>query len=222
MTDATVLEENPTGLAHNTLIVNDTEQRYGSDARSSVRRAAGYVYAVGDAADAYYTNPHYGQGDDKMLNVFQRELVTSCRSTRGVRPRRSAPVSNAVVKSLFHYPYNKPAITTDTITGTVGVARLFHKIILPATPALDWVDEASSGHDTWRLELRDATVRPNYLFMNVFQATGSTVTAMTPTERVTSEDGHMTGAVIKDAQQHHVIMFSADPLGTTPTGLIIC
>jgi len=220
-------EENPDWTqAHNTLLVDDTAQRYGTGTGKVLKYDAqpGYVYAVGDAADAYYTNPgHYGHGDDKMLQVFQRELVHILPQYIAVFDR-VVPLpafADAVVENLFHYPYNKPAVSADTITETLGAARLFHKIVLPATPALNWVDEASSGHDTWRLELQDATVRSSYLFMNVFQATASTVTAMTPTDRIASQDGNMTGAVIKDAVQHHVIMFSADPSGATPTGSII-
>jgi hypothetical protein len=63
---------------------------------------------------------------------------------------------------------------------------------------LTWHDEGPEGTDVWRLELSNATVHPSYLFMNVFQASASTVTAMVPTQRVTSKDGGMTGAVIKD------------------------
>jgi hypothetical protein len=219
--------ENPDWTwAHNTLIVNDTEQRFGSGTGKILKYDAqpGYVYAVGDAADAYYTNPgHYGRGEDKMLKVFQRELVHILPQYIAVFDRvvPESGFESAVVKNLFHYPYSKPAVSGETITETLGVARLFQKVVLPATPALTWVDEAGDGHDTWRLELRNASVAPSYLFMNVFQAGGSTVTAMTATERVTSEDGAMTGAVIKDAAQHHVIMFSADPTGATPTGSII-
>jgi hypothetical protein len=64
-------------------------------------------------------------------------------------------------------------------------------------------------------------VKPGYLFMNVFQASNSTVAAMAPTQRVSSKDGGMVGAVIKDPAQQHVIMFSADPNGATPAGSII-
>jgi hypothetical protein len=55
----------------------------------------------------------------------------------------------------------------------------------------------------------------------VFQASASTVAAMAPTQRVSSKDGGMVGAAIKDATQQHVIMFSADPNGATPAGSII-
>ncbi|HEX6792029.1 MAG TPA: hypothetical protein VF247_12020 [Candidatus Krumholzibacteria bacterium] len=220
-------DENPDWTwAHNTLIVNDTEQRWGNGTGKILKydAQAGYVYAVGDAGDAYYTNPgHYGEGDTKMLKVYQRELVHILPNYIAVFDRvvPAAGFENAVIKNLFHYPYDKPAVSGDLITETRSASKLFHKVVLPSTPALTWVDEASSGHDTWRLELRDATVRPGYLYMNVFQASSSSVAAMTPTERVTSKDGGMAGAVIKDPAQHHVIMFSADPNGATPTGSII-
>jgi hypothetical protein len=98
---------------------------------------------------------------------------------------------------------------------------MFQKVILPTTPSLNWHDEAPEGTDVWRMELSDATAGPFHLFMNVFQASSSTVASMTPTQRVASKDGGMVGAVIKDAAQQHVIMFSADPNGATPAGSII-
>jgi hypothetical protein len=158
-----------------------------------------------------------------MLKVFQRELVHILPNYIAVFDRvvPETGFENAVIKNLFHYPYEKPAVTGALITETLGGAKLFHKVVLPAAPSLNWVDESPSGHDTWRLELQEPAVRPSYLFMNVFQASASTVAAMAPTDRVTSKDGGMTGAVIKDPVQHHVIMFSADPAGATPTGSII-
>lgn len=211
---------------HNTLIVGDTEQRWGNGAGKILKFDAqpGYVYTVGDAGDAYYTNPgHYGQGTTKMLNVYQRELVHILPNYVAVFDRVvPAPgFANAVVKNLFHYPLDQPSVSGDLITETRGQARLFHKIILPATPSLNWHDEAPEGTDVWRMELSDATVKPSYLFMNVFQASNSTVSAMAPTERVVSKEGSMIGAVIKDPAQQHVIMFSADPNGATPPGSII-
>ena len=228
MTDSNPFSgENPDNTwSHNTIVVNNTDQRFGSGTGEIIKYDAqpGYVYAVGDASDAYYTNPgHYGRGDDKMLKVYQRELVHILPNYIAVFDRvvPAAGFENAVVKNLFHYPYNKPAVTGETITETINAVKLFHKVVQPVSPVMTWTDESSSGHDVWRMELQDATVRPSYLFMNVFQASNSTVTAMTPTDRVTSKDGGMTGAVIKDAVQHHVIMFSADPTGATPTGSII-
>jgi len=211
---------------HNTIVVDDTEQRYGVGTGKILKydAQAGYVYAVGDAADAYYTNPgHYGHGTDKMLKVYQRELVHIQPNYIAVFDRivPATGFESSVVKSLFHFAYNQPAVAGDLITETLGPARLFQKIILPATPVLNWHDEAPDGSDVWRLELEDAATHPSYLFMNVFQASSATVAAMTPTDRVASKDGGMIGAVIKDAVQQHVIMFSADPNGATPPGSII-
>jgi hypothetical protein len=228
MTDSNPFSgENPDGTtSHNTLLVNDVHQRYGMGTGRIIKYDAqpGYVYAVGDASDAYYTNPgHYGEGDDRMLRVFQRELVHILPNYIAVfdRVKPEPGFENAVVENLFHYPYEKPAVAGDLITETLGNARLFHKVVHPETPVFTWIDESSSGHDVWRVEIKDSAVKPHYLFMNVFQASSSTVTAMTPTDRITSKDGGMTGAVIKDAVQNHVIMFSADPAGATPTGSII-
>lgn len=211
---------------HNTIVVNDTEQRWGNGTGKILKYDAepGYVYAVGDAADAYYTNPgHYGTGQTKMLKVYQRELVHILPNYIAVFDRivPAAGFESAVIKSLFHYPLEKPVASGDLVTETRGAARMFQKLILPATPALNWHDEAPEGTDVWRLEVSDATVHPSYLFMNVFQTSNSTVAAMAPTQRVTSKDGGMVGASIKDPTQQHVIMFSADPNGATPAGSII-
>jgi hypothetical protein len=215
--------ENPDGTrSHNTILVNDTDQRWGTGTGKILTRAAGLRVRRVTPRRLLHQSWALRTGDERCW-VFQRELVHILPNYIAVFDRvvPEAGFESAVIKNLFHYPYNKPAVAGDLITETLGAAKLFHKVVLPATPALAWVDESSSGHDTWRLELQDATVRPSYLFMNVFQASAATVTAMAPTERVTSKDGGMTGAVIKDAVQHHVIMFSADPSGATPTGSII-
>jgi hypothetical protein len=211
---------------HNTIIVGDTEQRFGNGTGKIIKYDAqpGYVYAVGDAAGAYYTDPgHYGQGTTPMLKVYQRELVHILPNYIAVFDRvvPAAGFENQVITNLFHYPLQQPAIAGDLITETRGGARLFHKLVLPQTPSLTWHDETPDGTDVWRLEVTDSAIKPGYLFMNVFQASASTVTAMAPTQRVSSKDGGMTGAVIKDAAQQHVIMFSADPNGATPAGSII-
>ncbi|HET6348978.1 MAG TPA: heparinase II/III family protein [Candidatus Krumholzibacteria bacterium] len=211
---------------HNTIVVDDTEQRFGNGTGKILKFDAqsGYVYAVGDASDAYYTNPtHYGPGETKMLKVYQRELVHILPNYVAVFDRvvPQPGFENVVIKSLFHYPHDMPAVSGNLITETLGGARLFQKVVLPSTAVLNWHDEAAEGTDVWRLELTDGTTRPNYQFMNVFQASASTVASMTATDAVSSEDGSMTGAVIKDATQQHVIMFSTDPSGAPPAGSII-
>lgn len=228
MTEGTPFSDNVADdtWEHNTIIVGDTEQRWGNGTGKILKFDAepGYVYAVGDAGDAYYTNPgHYGTGTTKMLTVYQRELVHIVPNYVAVFDRVvPAPgFESNVIKNLFHYPLDQPAVAGDLITETRGGARMFHKIILPSSPVLNWHDEAPDGTDVWRMELTDATVKSSYLFMNVFQVSNSAVTAMAPTTRVTSKDGGMVGAVIKDPAQQHVIMFSADPNGATPAGSII-
>src|SRR5205809_843504 len=126
-----------------------------------------------------------------MLKVYQRELVHILPNYIAVFDRivPAAGFENAVIKSLFHYPLEEPAAAGDLITETRGSARMFQKIVLPATPALNWHDEAAEGTDVWRMELSDLVVKPGYLFMNVFQASSSAVTAMAPTQRVSSKDG---------------------------------
>jgi hypothetical protein len=215
---------------HNTIVVNGFDQRFGNGTGDIVKfePAAGYTYMVGDASDAYWSNPEpYGPGDEKMVDVFHRELVhimpgyVVCFDRISLR----SGFTNADVKNVFHYPLVRPASTGGVFIATNNVARLFHKVLLPQSANLTWVDEEAMSADdrnaTWRMEQRDPVSRPNYQFLNVFLATTSSVSTMPPTDRVTSENGNMIGAVIKDPIQEHVVMFSSDPSGATPPGDII-
>jgi hypothetical protein len=212
---------------HNTIVVGGTSQRFGDDTGAMIKYEAAptYTYAVGDASDAYWTNPgEYSHGDDKMVDVYLRELVHILPGyvVAFDRISLSSGFTSSEVLSMFHYPYLQPTQSGGTWTVTSGPGRLFHKILLPQTPSISWVDEeAMSSEDrmeTWRMQLKDSTVRPSYQFLNVFMATRSTTTAMPATALVRSQEGQMAGAVIKDPAQEHVVMFSADPTGAPPAG----
>jgi hypothetical protein len=215
---------------HNTIVVNNTSQRFGDGTGDMIRveiDKPGYVYAVGDASDAYWTNPgEYSHGDEKMIAVYQRELVHILPGYV-VAFDRVSPTSkfaSAEIKSMFHYPYARPSQSSGVWTCTSGANRVFHQILMPESPSISWVDEntvSSDRMETWRMELKDGATRPHYQFLNVFYATRSSVSAMPGTARVTSKDGNMVGAVIKDPAQEHVVMFSADPEGLAPVGNII-
>jgi hypothetical protein len=215
---------------HNTILVNNTSQRFGSGTGDMVRSEVdrpGYVYALGDASDAYWTNPGpYSHGDEKLTDVFQRELVHILPGyvVSFDRVSLTNKFASAEVKTLFHYPYSKPALSGGVWVATSGSNRLFHQILTPQAPTLNWVDEntvSSERIETWRMEMRDPATKPNYQFLNVFFATRSTTSSMPVTQRVTSTDGNMVGAVIKDPAQEHVVMFSSDPQGLPPAGNII-
>lgn len=215
---------------HNTIIVNNTSQRFGDGTGDMIRAEVdkpGYVYALGDASDAYWTNPaEYSHGDEKLVDVFQRELVHIQPGYVVAFDRISlaSKFASAEVKSLFHYPYVKPTQASGVWVTTSGPNRVFHKILTPNAPTLTWVDEETLSDDrieTWRVEIEDPVSKPSYQFMNVFYATKATSSSMPATTRVTSSDGNMVGALIKDPAQEHVVMFSADPRGLPPVGNII-
>jgi len=212
---------------HNTIVVANTSQRFGDGTGSMVKYEAAptYTYAVGDASDAYWTNPgEYSHGDDRMVDVFQRELVHVLPGYVVAFDRISLSngFTSSEVLSMFHYPYTQPTQSGGVWSVTNGPGRLFHKVLLPQSPSINWVDEeAESGADrmqTWRMELKDATTRPSYQFLNVFLGTSSSTAAMAATTLVRSKEGQMVGAVIKDPAQEHVVMFSSDPTGAAPAG----
>jgi hypothetical protein len=215
---------------HNTILVDNTSQRFGDGTGDMVKFEAAptYTYAVGDASDAYWTNPaEYSHGDEKMVDVYQRELVHILPGyvVAFDRVSLSSGFENAEVLSLFHYPYNQPTLTNGTYVCTSGPNRVFQKVLIPQAPAISWVDEEAADPDdrmeTWRMEIKDSVTRPAYQFLNVFYAAKASTASMPVTARVTSRDGQMIGAVIKDPAQEHVLMFSADPTGAAPVGNII-
>ncbi len=216
---------------HNTILVGGTSQRFGDGTGTMIRQETaqpGYVYALGDASDAYWTNPgDTGHGTQKMVDVFQREFVHILPGYVVVFDRVSMASAfvNTPVTAVFHYPRSKPTQSGDTWVSTNGPNRVFHQVVLPAPATIAWVDENAADPATqmatWRMGITDATTRPHYRFMNVFDATRAGVAAMPVTALVTSEDGGMVGAVIKDPSQEHVVMFSADPAGAPPAGNVI-
>ena len=210
---------------HNTIIVNNTSQRFGDGTGDMLRAETdkpGYVYALGDASDAYWTNPgEYSHGDEKLVDVYQRELVHIMPGYVVAFDRISlaSKFASADVRSLFHYPYTKPTLSGDTWVATNGPNRVFHRILTPASPTLSWVDENGLSTDrmeTWRMEIKDPVAKPSYQFLNVFYAAKATTSAMPATARITSTDGNMVGAVSRDPGREHVVMFSADPQGLPP------
>ncbi len=215
---------------HNTILVGGTSQRFGAGTGDMIRYEAAptYTYAVGDASDAYYTNPgNYGSGDQKMVDVFQRELVHILPGYVVAYDRVTlAPgFEQQPVEVLFHYPRVRPAMTGNVVTVTNDQGRLFHTVLLPASPSITWQDEnALAGADrmeTWRMVIRDAVTSPSYRFLNVWQATRPTTATPVAVERVESQDGQMVGAVIRDPSEEQVVMFSKDPRGAPPAGDII-
>lgn len=223
---------------HNTYVINNTSQRNSYFEEGEIPEVTGemvkfeatpgYTYAVGDASDAYWTNPaEYSHGDDKMTEIFQRELVHILPGyvVAFDRITLTPDFATVPVECMFHYPYVQPGVVGNQITSTTDVGRVFQKILLPDTYTLRWVDEnveaGDSRMETFRMELQDQQTKPSYQFLNVFYATTSSVGVMPETEKVTSASGNMVGTLIRDQNQEQVLMFSTDPAGTPPAGNII-
>lgn len=65
-----------------------------------------------------------------------------------------------------------------------------------------------------RVEIRPTVAQSYDLFLNVIQfGDANTLTFMTPTQRVTSTDGKMIGADIRDTAGSHVVLFGSEPAG---------
>ncbi len=215
---------------HNTILVGGTSQRFGAGTGDMIRYEAAptYTYAVGDASDAYWTNPgNYGSGDQKMVDVFQRELVHILPGyvVAYDRVTLAAGFEQEPVDVLFHYPRTRPAMTGNVVTVTNDQGRLFHTVLLPQSPSITWQDEnvlaGSDRMETWRMVIRDPVSAPSYRFLNVWQATRPTTTTPVAVDLVNSEDGQMVGAVIRDPSEEQVVMFSKDPRGAPPAGDVI-
>jgi hypothetical protein len=82
------------------------------------------------------------------------------------------------------------------------------------TPAMS---QAAREYLGWgRIEVRPATAQAYDLFLNVFQIGDSeALTSMSPILRVTSADGRMAGAHLRDPRNEWVLMFRA---GSSPLG----
>ena len=215
---------------HNTITISGGNQRFGWGTGDMIKHefASDYSYAVGDASDAYWTNPgDYSHGDDKMVDIFHREVVHVLPEYIVVfdRVTLAAGFENEIVEVNWHYPYNQPAADANGVyMNTTGEARLFHKILVPDNPTIVWLDEEvatpNDRMETWRMEITDPVQKTSYQFLNVFQAAHSSVSSMPATEKVLSATGNMVGALIKDNAEEQVLMFSTDPAGTPPAGVI--
>ncbi len=208
---------------HNTIMINHESQRYGRGTGDIIRYEAtpGYTYVVGDASDAYYSNASpWGSGDQKMIDVFQRELVhilpdlvvvfDRVTPTPAFQDREVTYVVNAK---------NQPAISGRKVTLTNGSGRLIQQTVLPATTQLVPLQRVDGSFSTWRVE-ESAPIAANYQFLHVLYATESTVADLPPVAAVNVTSGNMVGVQIGGGAEDKVLLFSADPSGAAPGGQI--
>jgi parallel beta-helix repeat protein len=205
---------------HNSILVNNEGQRYGYGTGDIIKFEAGnnYTYVVGDASDAYYTDPGgWGHGKDKMLSIFQRELVHIFPGYVVVFDRitPTSQFQNATITYLLN-TYYQPVINGNLVKASNDGSDLYQQTLLP----VDYTMSTQSEYGCYRVTLRPQAPQANTFFLNVLYA-GPTGITMPPTELVRSSTDNMWGARIADGSGDIVVMFSADPAGGVPEGSII-
>ncbi len=198
------------GYLHNTLLVNGEDQRYGDGTGEIVRHelTPEYSYVVGDASDAYWTDPGgYSHGDEKYLDVFDRELVHIRPDYVIVYDRVSASFKfqNVTISYLMN-TQSSPSISGNTVTATSGGNKMVQQTLLPAS---DFTISDYSSQACRRIELRRNSPTPNTQFLNVIW-TGPSSGTMPATSLVNSTTGNMVGAQIHESDNNVVLMFSTD------------
>jgi parallel beta-helix repeat protein len=209
------------GYLHNTLLVNNEDQRYGDGTGEVLRYelTPEYSYVVGDATDAYWTNPSgYSHGDDPYLDVFQRELVHALPNYVVVYDRVT-PRSNfaSVPIAYVMNTQNTPTINGNTVTAENGGNKIIQKTLLPES---DFTISDYNSLGCRHIELKRNSPTLHTQFLNVIWV-GSSSGSMPATDLVTSTTDNMVGAQIKESGNNIVLMFSADPYGSAPQGSVI-
>ncbi len=206
---------------HNSILVNNEGQRYGYGTGDIIKFEAGnnYTYVVGDASDAYYTDPGgWGHGKDKMLDIFQRELVHIFPGYVVVFDRITpTPQFQSATITYLLNTYYQPTINGNVVSSSSGGSDMFQQTLLPAS---NFNMNIVSEYDCYRVKLEHQAPQTNTFFLNVLY-TGPSGTAVPSAQLVTSETGNMYGARIEDSSGNIVVMFSADPAGSVPEGSII-
>ena len=204
------------GNVHNIILVNGEDQRYDDFNRKPVKHefTNEYSYVVGDAADAYYTNPgQYSSGGEPYLQTYLRELVHAMPNYVIVYDRVTpvSKYSNVPITYLLN-TQNEPSISGNTATAASGPNKLVQKTLLPSS-GLSFTTANSVG--CRRLEIKRGTPTANTQFLNAIWV-GPTSGSMPQTDLVPSSTNNMVGAHIKETGRNFVVMFSSEPTGANP------
>lgn len=204
------------GFAHNILIVNNEDQRFANFNLKPVKHefTSEYSYVIGDAADAYWTNPgSYRTGDEPYLRTYYRELVHAMPNYVVVFDRVTPLTkwANVPITYLLN-TRTEPTISGNTATAISGPNKLIHKTLLPAS---GYTLTTANSKGCRRLQLQRSTPTPNTQFLNAIWVGPSTGT-MPVTALVSSTTNNMVGTHIKEAGRNVVVMFSSEPTGDVP------
>jgi hypothetical protein len=204
------------GNVHNILLVNGEDQRYGDFNRKPVKHefTNEYSYVVGDAADAYWTNPGaYSSGGEPYLKTYLRELVHAMPNYVIVFDRVTplSKYANVPITYLLN-TQNDPSISGNTATAVSGPNKLVQKTLLPSS-GLSMTTANSVG--CRRLEIKRSSAIANTQFLNAIWV-GPASGSMPQTDLVPSSTNNMVGAHIKESGRNFVVMFSSEPTGANP------
>ncbi len=204
---------NQHGAIHNVLLINNEHQRFADTTRKPVKHefTNEYSYVLGDAADAYWTNPgSYLPGDEPYLRTYLRELVHAQPNYVIVYDRVTPLTKFAAVPITYLLnTRNQPTLTGNTATAVSGANKLVQKTLVPAT-GYTMTTENSLG--CRRLRIQRNTATPNTQFLHAIWV-GPSGGSMPTTDAVTSAPNNMVGAHIKEAGRNIVVMFSSEPTG---------
>jgi hypothetical protein len=200
--------------------VNGEDQRFADYSRKPVKYefTNEYSYVLGDAADAYWTNPgSYRTGDEPYLKTYLREVVHAMPNYVVVYDRVTplSKFANVPVTYLLN-TRTEPTISGNTATAISGPNKLIQKTLLPAS-GFTMTTANSSG--CRRLQLQRSTPTPNTQFLNAIWV-GPSTGSMPTTDLVNSTTNNMVGTHIKETGRNIVVMFSSEPTGdVAPTSV---
>jgi len=204
------------GAIHNIILVNGEDQRFDDYARKPVKHefTNEYSYVLGDAADAYWTNPGgYRTGDEPYLRTYLREVVHALPNYVIVYDRVTPLAKFATVPITYLLNTRiEPTISGNTATATSGPNKLVQKTLLPSS---GYTMTTANSKGCRRLQLRRNTAVANTQFLNTIWVGPSNGT-MPQTDLVTSATNNMVGAHVKEAGRNIVTMFSSEPTGDVP------
>jgi hypothetical protein len=207
---------NQSGSIHNIILVNGEDQRYDDFNRKPVKHefTNEYSYVLGDAADAYWTNPGgYRAGDEPYLRTYLREMVHAFPNYVVVYDRVTplTKFANVPITYLLNTRV-EPTVSGNIATAISGPNKLVQETLLPAS---GFTLTTANSAGCRRLQLQRSTPTPNTQFLNAIWV-GPSTGSMPQTDLVTSSTNNMVGAHIKESGRNIVTMFSSEPTGDVP------
>lgn len=195
-------------LIHNSLLVNgrgfviEAYDKQPDKSSTIVTRAESqpeYAYSVVDLTPAYRNaDPDNKDRDNAAVNhverefVFLRELETMVILDRMTTNAAGSTSADDVKKTFIAHFEKNPTVDGNHVNYVSGDQALSLTVLLPATPAMQVVNEKTSksaGLEQFRLEVTSSGSAESY-FLTVLQAKDAAAPALTPT--VKDEGGMFT------------------------------